>query len=84
MEADSWGDMVAQMRSRGVAFDAGLTDAEVAAAESRFAIRFPPDLCAFLQTALPRGRRLPDWRAGDEAELRASRIRTNASGCLPH
>jgi hypothetical protein len=70
MEADSWDEMVARMRLRGVAFDAALTDAEVAAAESRFAFRFPPDLRAFLQTALPRGRRLPDWRAGDEAELR--------------
>jgi hypothetical protein len=70
MEAVPWEDMVARMRSRGVTFDAGLTDAEVATAESCFAFRFPPDLRAFLQTALPRGRRLPDWRSGDEAELR--------------
>ena len=52
-----------------VEFDAGLTDAEVAAVESRFGFRFPPDLQDFLQTALPRGSRFPDWRSGDEAAL---------------
>jgi hypothetical protein len=51
-------------------FDAGLTDAEVALTEARFGFRFPPDLRAFLQTALPRGPRFPDWRSGDEAALR--------------
>ncbi len=50
-------------------FDAGLTDAEVAAAEARFGFRYPPDLREFLQTALPRGPRFPDWRSGDEAAL---------------
>jgi hypothetical protein len=53
-----------------VEFDVGLTDAEAAAAEARFAFRFPPDLRAFLQTALPRGPRFPDWRSGEEAALR--------------
>ncbi len=53
-----------------VAFDAGLTDSEVADAEGRFGFRFPPDLREFLQTALPRGLQFPDWRAGDEAALR--------------
>jgi hypothetical protein len=38
-----------------IEFDAGLTDAEVAVTEARFGFRFPPDLRAFLQTALPRG-----------------------------
>jgi hypothetical protein len=61
---------VALLRARGKAFGPGLTDAEVAAAESRFGFRFPPDLRAFLQTALPRGPRFPDWRDGEEAELR--------------
>ncbi len=70
MATGAWDDMVTRLRSQGVAFDAGLTDAEVAATEALFAFRFPPDLRAFLQTALPRGRRLPDWRAGDAAELR--------------
>ena len=53
-----------------VEFDTGLTDAEVAAIESRYGFRFPPDLCAFLQTALPKGPQFPDWRSGDESTLR--------------
>ena len=68
--ADNWGDTVDRMRSRGIGFDVGLTDTEVAAAERRFGFRFPPDLRAFLQTALPQGEPFPDWRAGNEAELR--------------
>ena len=53
-----------------VEFYAGLTDAEIVAVECKFDFRFPPDLRAFLQTALPRGPKFPDWRSGDEAILR--------------
>jgi hypothetical protein len=53
-----------------IEFDAGMTDAEVAAVESRFEFQFPPDLREFLQTALPRGPQFPDWRCEDEAALR--------------
>lgn len=53
-----------------VKFDVGLTDAEVVATETRFGFRFPPDLRAFLQTALPCSPRFPNWRSGDEALLR--------------
>jgi hypothetical protein len=70
MAEGTWEDLIAQLRFRGIAFDAGLTDTEVASAESRFEFQFPPDLREFLQTALPRGRRLPDWRAGEEAAIR--------------
>ncbi|MCE9560768.1 MAG: SMI1/KNR4 family protein [Planctomycetes bacterium] len=65
-----WHDLSEQLRDRGVSFAAGLTDAEVATAESRFSFRFPPDLRAFLQTALPSGESFPDWRNGDEFSLR--------------
>jgi hypothetical protein len=54
-----------------IEFDRGLTEAEVSAVESRYGFRFPPDLRGFLQTALPRGPRFPDWRSGDEAAIRA-------------
>jgi hypothetical protein len=53
-----------------VDFDSGLSDAEVERAENQFGFLLPPDLREFLQTALPRGPRFPDWRAGDAAELR--------------
>ena len=64
-----WKEMVARLRARGIAFDDGLTDSEVAAAESSFRFRFPPDLRSFLQTALPNGRQFPNWRSGDESAL---------------
>lgn len=53
-----------------VNFDAGLSDDEILSTESRFGFRFPPDLRAFLQTAIPCGPRFPDWRSGDETVLR--------------
>jgi hypothetical protein len=68
-QADVWQRAVDELRQRGIDFAAGLTDAEVVRAESRFGFRFPPDLRAFLQTALPQGRGFPDWH-GSEAALR--------------
>jgi len=79
-----WHDLVDQLRGTAYRFGlitpdtpvdrldfaAGLTDAEVACVEDRFRFSFPPDLREFLQTALPQGPRFPDWRSGDEAELR--------------
>jgi len=56
-------------KTHRIEFAPGLTDSEVHTVESRFGFRFPPDLRAFLQTALPRGPRFPDWRSGDHAEL---------------
>ena len=53
-----------------VEFARGLTDAEIEGVERRFGFRFPPDLRAFLQTALPCGPLFPDWRGGDAEELR--------------
>ena len=70
MVTEDWGDLVAQLRSRAIEFDPGLTHAEVMAVESRFNFQFPPDLRAFLQTALPHGRHFPDWRTGEESVLR--------------
>lgn len=70
MKVDGWDPWLARLQSRGITFEAGLTDPEVAAAESRFGFRFPPDLREFLQTGLPRGPFFPDWRSGDEDELR--------------
>jgi len=58
------------MTERGINFDVGLTDDEVAATEARFGFRFPPDLRAFLQSALPKGERFPNWRSGKETDLR--------------
>ncbi len=84
MVRDFWQELVDQLRGAEyrfglimpdspvyrIEFATGLTDAEAAAAEVRFGFRFPPDLRALLQTALPRGPKFPDWRAGDESTLR--------------
>ena len=84
MDRGDWQNLVDQLRGaeyrfglltrdtpvHRIQFDAGLTDAEIAAAQTRFGFRFPPDLRAFLQTALPRGPRFPDWRCGEEPGIR--------------
>jgi hypothetical protein len=84
MDPSGWQDLVDQLRRADyqsgviwpgspvhhVEFDAGLTNAEVTAVEKRFGFRFPPDLREFHQTALPRGPQFPDWRSGNEAQLR--------------
>ncbi len=43
--------VIQKMKSRGVEFGAGLSDAEVSAIEQTCAFQFPPDLKAFLQMA---------------------------------
>jgi hypothetical protein len=85
MDRSGWQELVDKLREakysyaqdaagyslfRHVEFDAGLTDAEVIAVERRFHFQFPPDLREFLQTALPRGPKFPNWRSGDKALLR--------------
>lgn len=52
-----WTDLVGTLRNDGVDFEPGLTDAEVADAESRYGFRFPPDLRAFLRRGKRRSRK---------------------------
>ena len=70
MADGSWVDLIAELRTTGIEFAEGLTNAEVAAVEARYEFRFPPDLLAFLQAGLPQGERFPDWRSGTESSLR--------------
>jgi hypothetical protein len=67
---DRWQKLIRELSERGIQFDPGLSDAEVARVEEQFRFRFPPDLREFLQTGLPRVDRFPDWRSGTEAALR--------------
>jgi hypothetical protein len=71
MAESGWQDLIAELKSQGVAFSVGLDDKEVTMIENRFDFHFPPDLCAFLQTGLPIGKRFPDWRSPEESELQA-------------
>jgi len=70
MTSPKWLDIIEQMKDRAIEFASGLSDAEIARVESNFSVRFPPDLRAFLQTALPQGKEFPDWRSSDEKALR--------------
>jgi hypothetical protein len=70
MKPELWTDIIDLLKGQGVSFAPGLTDTEVSSVESEFSFRFPPDLRAFLQTALPSGPHFPNWRSEDAADLR--------------
>lgn len=53
---------------------------ELAAAEQRFGIRFPPDLADLLREGLPAGNRFPRWRLLDESV--ATQLRWPLEGML--
>lgn len=56
--------LVDELHSRNVIFDRGLSDAEVSRIESTYEFRFPPDLLALLEFALPISEGFPNWRRG--------------------
>jgi hypothetical protein len=58
------------MRTAGVEFAAALTLDEIESAEAEFEVSFPPDLRAFLTTALPVGEGFPNWRQTAAAQIR--------------
>ena len=68
MNRGNWSDLIALLEGakRGLHFGEGLSDAEVQRAEESYGVRFPPDLRAFLQTALPLGSPFPNWRIADD------------------
>jgi hypothetical protein len=59
---------------RGLHFDEGLSDAEVRRAEENYGVRFPPDLRALLQTALPLSFPFPIWRVADDPIARGQKV----------
>jgi hypothetical protein len=70
------GNALERLTSRNVIFENGLTDAEVKRVEVRFGFEFPPDLRAFLQTALPvavrskpEDRSFPNWRISEPDDI---------------
>ena len=58
-----------KLQDAGVAFDNGLTEAEIQLVERSFSFSFPPDLKAFVMFALPRGEKWPNWRNVEAPEL---------------
>lgn len=63
-----------QLEEKGVSFAAGLTDAEIVEVESFHNFKFPPDLKAFLQFALPISQRFVNWREDFRKEALAERL----------
>ncbi len=65
---------IAQLKSAGVVFAEGLSDAEIQQLEERFEVAFPPDLKAFYQTALPISSGFVQWRAALNSEAAARTV----------
>jgi hypothetical protein len=59
-----------RLEEKDVSFEAGLTDIEIAGIESFYGFKFPPDLKAFLQFALPVSKNFVNWREETEVEIR--------------
>src|SRR5688572_29632367 len=80
---DSFRHSIEKMKEQGIHFDKGLSAEELAIAETRYSIRFPPDLRAFLELALPlpidnenwKLRGFPNWRSQEELDVRFNQWR---------
>jgi hypothetical protein len=62
------------LTDKGVHFDSGLTDDEVLQVETKFNIKFPPDLKLFLQISLPTSDSFVNWRLGLKSKSEADKI----------
>lgn len=62
------------LQNTGIAFSDGLSDQEIIKIESKFSVKFPPDLKRFLQISLPIGNSFINWRQGLHDEEVASKI----------
>lgn len=70
MESTDAAHIADLLRQSGVLLALGLTDTEVDQVQKRFGFRFPPDLRALLQYALPVSPEFPNWRDESEESLR--------------
>src|SRR5687768_1285375 len=69
MDAAYVASVINTLQNRGVLLEPGLTSRQIEAVEEMHSFRFPPDLRALLETALPVGRTFPDWRAPNSASI---------------
>lgn len=71
MSKTQWQELVNLLtETRGIQFDTGLGDNEIANIENTYGFHFPPDLAAFLQTALPISKGFPNWRTESAEAIR--------------
>ena len=66
MTPSKWLDIIDELKGQGIDFAPALTDADVVSIERKFSFRFPPDLRALLQAAVPQGEQFPDWLSRSE------------------
>jgi len=64
MKEEQIKQLVQLMKTKGILFADGLTDAEISAIENTFDVLFPPDLSVFLQTEMPVSEGFVNWRTG--------------------
>lgn len=67
----------------GTQVERGLTPGELDEAESRFGVRFPPDLKDLLRFGLPTGEKWPHWRAAMRAPEGPAAVGLHASLAWP-
>ena len=68
-------ELIEQLKSKGVKFHSGLTQAEILRIQETFGFKFPPDLKHLLQTALPVSEGFCNWRQALISEAVAGEIR---------
>lgn len=56
--------LINELQAKGVVFEQGLSDDEILQVERTYEFKFPPDLRALLQFALPISKGFPNWRRG--------------------
>lgn len=61
---------ITTLRQKGVLIAPGLTAPELEAVELEYGFRFPPDLRALLEHAVPVGERFPSWRSRESQLIR--------------
>jgi hypothetical protein len=61
--------VVTVLKQKGVSFEPGLSDQEIADIRSTYNVHVPPDLKAFLHRAVPGGKGFPNWR-GSQDEIK--------------
>jgi hypothetical protein len=70
MNRTVWSGLIGQLEAKGVIFDAGLSDSEIARAEVNYEINFPDDLRSILQSAFPNRFPFPNWRLVEDPHIR--------------
>ena len=67
-------ELIENLEHKKIQFADGLTNEELEIVESKFKLRFPPDLKLFLQTKLPISENFVNWKLGINSEIESQKI----------